>query len=157
MTQPSQESIEAAAQVWCRDECKKIIMDTTLAFAFAAVLDEQIEKRGKPCALLTHEQQSLLNFERDLQDIINRYSIENGSDTPDFLLARYLTDCLKAWNTGVKAREKWYGHGPKPCPVPIANNPNFQIGDPPGSISSLGGIGGTGKYMPSNIPSNSTK
>ncbi len=141
MTQPSQESIEAAAQVWCRDECKKIVMDTTLAYAFAAVLDEQIEKRRNEVSALTPEQQSLITFERGLQDLINRYSIENGSDTPDFMLARYLTDCLKAWNTGVKAREKWYGRGPKLCDPPInlsapvgtcaANPEHDHFGDPP--------------------------
>jgi len=41
--------------------------------------------------------------------VLNRFSAENGSDTPDFLLARYLLGCLAAWNTGVRAREQWYG------------------------------------------------
>lgn len=48
-------------------------------------------------------------FRRDVQTAINRASRENGSDTPDFILADYLGDCLKAWDRAVQAREKWYG------------------------------------------------
>lgn len=40
---------------------------------------------------------------------MNRHSLENGSDTPDFLLADYLIHCLEAFDTAVAAREQWYG------------------------------------------------
>lgn len=33
-------------------------------------------------------------FEKELQTLINRHSKENESDTPDFILANYLKDCL---------------------------------------------------------------
>lgn len=49
------------------------------------------------------------NFREDLAGVINRYSRENGSDTPDFILGNYLAACLAAWDAGVVAREKWYG------------------------------------------------
>jgi hypothetical protein len=48
-------------------------------------------------------------FERELERLINRYSQEQASNTPDFILAEYLLACLAAWNAGVQAREKWYG------------------------------------------------
>jgi hypothetical protein len=48
-------------------------------------------------------------FQKQLEELINKNCIENGSDTPDFLLAEYLGDCLAAYNKTVKAREKWYG------------------------------------------------
>lgn len=48
-------------------------------------------------------------FRKDLEGLINRHSMENGSDTPDFILADYLMACLKAWNSGVNERERWYG------------------------------------------------
>lgn len=48
-------------------------------------------------------------FQRELQSLINRYSAENGSNTPDFMLAEYLTDQLAIWDRTVNAREKWYG------------------------------------------------
>lgn len=48
-------------------------------------------------------------FERELETLINRHSKENGSDTPDFILAKYLRTCLDNFNIAVKEREKWYG------------------------------------------------
>ncbi len=49
------------------------------------------------------------SFAQELESLINRYSKENGSDTPDFILAQYLLGCLQAWNVGVQQREHWYG------------------------------------------------
>ncbi len=49
------------------------------------------------------------HFANDLERLINRFSQENGSDTPDFILAQYLLGCLSAWNDAVKARERWFG------------------------------------------------
>lgn len=48
-------------------------------------------------------------FARDLESLINRHSMENGSDTPDFILAGYLLACLRSWNAAMTAREGWYG------------------------------------------------
>ena len=55
-------------------------------------------------------------FRKELEGLINRYSMENGSDTPDFILAGYMadcldamTDCLDAFDTAMTAREMWYG------------------------------------------------
>lgn len=48
-------------------------------------------------------------FERELEQLLNRHSMENDSDTPDFVLARYLVECLGAWNAAVQHRENWYG------------------------------------------------
>ena len=50
-------------------------------------------------------------FERELETLINRYSQENGSNTPDFILAQFLLGCLAAWNAAVQRREEWYGRG----------------------------------------------
>jgi len=48
-------------------------------------------------------------FRSELESLINKYSQEDGSDTPDFILAQYLTGCLETWNIAVNEREKWYG------------------------------------------------
>lgn len=48
-------------------------------------------------------------FAKDLEALLNRHSMEHASNTPDFLLARYLLSCLKAWNETSTAREHWYG------------------------------------------------
>lgn len=45
----------------------------------------------------------------DICDAINRVSAENGSNTPDFILAEYLMDCLNAYERIHNANEKWYG------------------------------------------------
>ena len=49
------------------------------------------------------------DFRLELEILINKHSMENGSDTPDFLLAEYLTDCLNAFDKTMQKREKWYG------------------------------------------------
>lgn len=49
------------------------------------------------------------DFKKELRDLLNRYSQENGSNTPDFILADYLFDCLQCFNATSQSREKWYG------------------------------------------------
>lgn len=49
------------------------------------------------------------NFEERLLHLINECSQENGCNTPDFILARYMASCLSAFNIAVKSRDDWYG------------------------------------------------
>ena len=49
-----------------------------------------------------------MTFEEELRDLINRRSMERFSDTPDFILAKYLTQCLDAFNEGCRSRQRWY-------------------------------------------------
>ncbi len=51
----------------------------------------------------------MTEFEKELCILINRHSQENNSDTPDFILAKYLFWCLQNFNEAVNHREKWYG------------------------------------------------
>lgn len=60
-------------------------------------------------------------FECALKELINMYSMENGSNTPDIILAEYMRKCLEAFNEASRAREKWFGKELK-----ITTN---QIGD----------------------------
>lgn len=48
------------------------------------------------------------SFEKELTDLINKHSLENGSDTPDFILAKYLISCLEAFNNAQEKRSDWY-------------------------------------------------
>lgn len=48
-------------------------------------------------------------FRKELEHLINRHSMENGSNTPDYLLAEYLFDCLRAFDNAVRQRDSWYG------------------------------------------------
>jgi hypothetical protein len=41
-----------------------------------------------------------------LQDLLNSYSRENESNTPDFVLAEYLMNCLIAYEKAIQERNK---------------------------------------------------
>ncbi len=47
-------------------------------------------------------------FRRELLDLINKHSKENASDTPDFALAAFLVDSLKAFDNAVNHRTAFY-------------------------------------------------
>ena len=49
------------------------------------------------------------DFISELTSLLNRHSKENGSGTPDFILAEYLIGCLAHFNAAVNRREAWYG------------------------------------------------
>jgi len=53
------------------------------------------------------EQELPIEFEKKLSDLINEYSLEGGSDTPDFILAGYMNDCLQAYNNAAKRKANW--------------------------------------------------
>ena len=46
---------------------------------------------------------------KDLENVINSNSIENESNTADFILAEYLMDCLDNYKKIHDANERWYG------------------------------------------------
>lgn len=50
-----------------------------------------------------------MTFRKELEQVINRYSQENGCNSPDFILADYLCNCLLAFDNAVNARERWHG------------------------------------------------
>jgi len=55
---------------------------------------------------------NISKFEEELRHIINCNSVENDSDTPDYLLAQYLVACLDTYRTTVRARDEWFGFKP---------------------------------------------
>lgn len=50
------------------------------------------------------------DFEIQLQKLLNQTCQENASDTPDYILAQYLTDTLRAFNVAVRDRDRHYGY-----------------------------------------------
>ena len=48
------------------------------------------------------------DFRKELEDLINRNSMENGSQTPDYILAEFLKSCLVAFDTATIFRDKHY-------------------------------------------------
>ena len=61
-------------------------------------------------------------FSKRLEQLINEFSMENCSDTPDFILAEYIEDCLNAYNTATSHREAWYGREPETDLVPLQDD-----------------------------------
>jgi hypothetical protein len=47
-------------------------------------------------------------FARELKQLINKYSLEGGSDTPDFILAEHLIRSLELFNISTNVRKNWY-------------------------------------------------
>ena len=54
------------------------------------------------------------SLEKKIEQAINSVSAENASNTPDYILAQFLTGCLATFNTAVQQRETWYGRDPRP-------------------------------------------
>ena len=57
-------------------------------------------------------QAKMTKFAKEVGEIINKYSLESASDTPDFILAHYLAGCLAVFEAATNARERWYGRIP---------------------------------------------
>lgn len=55
------------------------------------------------------------SFERELETLINRHSVENDSNTPDMILRGFIIDCLNTFNRSVRQRDQWYGVKLKPA------------------------------------------
>ncbi len=56
--------------------------------------------------LLPHEYVAP-SFKSELEGLVNKYSMENHSNTPDFILAGYMWDCLIAFDAAVLKRDEF--------------------------------------------------
>lgn len=63
------------------------------------------------------------NLQKDIEEAINRASAENESNTPDWILAQYLIDCLATFDKAVNARDSFYGERQKI----LASSPKEEI------------------------------
>lgn len=52
-----------------------------------------------------------MTFEQELKELINKYSIESESDTPDFIVAQAVLGFLELFADAVNARDAWHGRG----------------------------------------------
>ncbi len=66
-----------------------------------------------------------VDLEHALTSALNRFSAENPSNTPDWILAQFLLGCLAAWNQGIVQRERWYGREPS-SPASVAGGDDRQ-------------------------------
>lgn len=61
------------------------------------------------------------SFAKNLAQLLNSVSKENGSDTPDWILAEFLRDSLKSLDSAGNKRSQWYGG--KPLSAHLAAQP----------------------------------
>jgi len=54
------------------------------------------------------------DLQNELRAVLNRHCLENGSNTPDFILADYLLDCLNAFDVAQTRRANWYDRHDSP-------------------------------------------
>ncbi|HEU4344769.1 MAG TPA: hypothetical protein VFU31_24740 [Candidatus Binatia bacterium] len=50
-----------------------------------------------------------MTFTQELEHLINRHSMDNECNTPDFILAEYLICCLAAYKAAKAANDHWHG------------------------------------------------
>lgn len=47
----------------------------------------------------------------ELAALLNKYSVENDSDTPNFILASFMLGCLRSFTEAVQRRDSWHADG----------------------------------------------
>ena len=74
-----------------------------------AVLAElmALQKEMFPVALPEIQERPM--FHVALTDLVNKYSRESESNTPDFVLANFIRKSLEAFDDSVNRRKLWYG------------------------------------------------
>lgn len=51
---------------------------------------------------------NLLEFQNELRKLINKYSMENVTNIPDYIIAEYLINCYVALNRAINIRDRHY-------------------------------------------------
>ena len=77
---------------------------STLDDALIAIESEMKEEEDRELI-----QPEPTTFEEELRSLINRHSVENGSMTPDFILAGHIRGYLDLFGVTMKTRDDWYG------------------------------------------------
>jgi hypothetical protein len=84
-------------------------VDEVVAAAKSTAVEEHLADVARVCGPPPRE------LRERIAHAINATSAENGSNTPDFILADYLADSLAAFDKAIKRRSEWYGHMDSPC------------------------------------------
>lgn len=46
---------------------------------------------------------------KEFAEVINKHSMENESNTPDWVIGMFLVGCLEQFNFSICNRDNWYG------------------------------------------------
>jgi len=72
-----------------------------------------------------------MSLEKEIEKVLNRACAENGSGTPNLILAEYLLECLAAFDKATRYRELWYGRDNGKAPVEPAPAKDAGVGPEP--------------------------
>ena len=62
--------------------------------------------------ITVEERQDYHEIVRDIAHVVNKYSLEQESQTPDYILAEYMLKSLSDLNRLMRSRDYWYnGNG----------------------------------------------
>jgi hypothetical protein len=86
-------------------------------------------------------------FRKEIESSINRCCKENDSNTPDFILANYLLNCLDAFTLATKSRDKWYSVHLEPC-----NSHFVKEEDAPNTMEQARTTANTPSTPPPKVP-----
>lgn len=90
-----------------------------------------LEAYIKACLDIYNTESQPKTFEQELENLINRYSLENDSNTPDFILAKHLKGCLEIFNVTMTNRDKWYDINQKSYNLEELNNEPEPVQETP--------------------------
>lgn len=83
----------------------------TKPVVFSIMAEVSVEEAQVLMLIRDYQEPVEASFEKELERLINKHSAEGHSNTPDFILATYLADCLEAYGKATKRRDEWYGYG----------------------------------------------
>lgn len=49
------------------------------------------------------------DFLKELTRLLNKHNLDTHTNTPDFILARYLLGCYQEFRKGTRLRDQWHG------------------------------------------------
>jgi hypothetical protein len=85
-----------------------------------AEIERLQRKEAKPYVCYIEElSYKPIGFKEELSNLINKHSLENNSDTSDYLLAQYLDNCLINYEETVTMRDNWHSKDKQPGEPPV--------------------------------------
>lgn len=105
----------AVARGWCHEPNAHKEMDVYLGEAISREVAHLFGIAAPTDPLLGADVP--VPLQQSIATAIHAASRESASNTPDFILAKYLESCLAAFEVASKEREAWYGVALEPCPT----------------------------------------
>lgn len=82
---------------------------------FEAVTQQYLDEQFEPGVGVGPVDEGFVGIEKELSSLLNKYSAESVSGTPDFILAKFMLESVKAYNEAVSHRAEWRG---ETCKLP---------------------------------------